>query len=193
MRLERLGSVDAQPPRAPRPVINSQRWQSLALLHWQVPVDEVRRRLPPGLFVDEFEGRTWLGVVPFVMAGVRMPPLPAVPRWSLFPELNARVYVHDAAGNRGVWFLGLWCSNAGFVASARALGLPYHRTTCRVSTDSEGHVRSYEFARRRSARAGLSFSATVRAAEAVDADSGLNAWLTARWNMFAFRGGRLWR
>lgn len=192
--------IDPQPPAASRVLLNAQTWESLALLHWPVPAERVQQLLPPGLVVDEHEGETWLGVVPFAMSGVRVPPLPAIPRCSAFPELNVRVYVHDLAGNRGVWFLGLWCSNAAFVAAARTLGLPYHRALAHTRTmpgsgpglvSGADPVRAYRFLR--SGGAAISFSATVRAGETVDASAGLAAWLTARWNMFAFRGGRLWR
>ncbi|MFV0435489.1 MAG: YqjF family protein [Leucobacter sp.] len=190
-----VASIDPRPPAAARMPINAQTWESLSLLHWEVPVSAVQRRLPPGLIADELDGRTWLGVVPFVMSGVRVPPLPAIPRWSVFPELNARVYVHDLAGNRGVWFLNLWCSSGGFVASARALGLPYRRAHAHVGlarTTGGADAVAYRFLRSRR-RAAISFEAAISAAEAADASSGLTAWLTARWNMFAVRGGRLWR
>lgn len=206
--------IDLRPAPPPRIPIHAQTWESLSLLHWPVPVDRVRRLLPRGLIVDEYDGWTWLGVVPFVMSGVRVPPLPALGPGATFPELNVRVYVHDLDGNRGVWFLGLWCTSPGFVASTRALGLPYHRARGSMLAPHPGE-RRYRFARSGSeagpgaglgswlgsgrprvsdpAGSDIAFSATVRAAGAIDAGSGLEAWLTARWNMFAYRAGRLWR
>lgn len=199
--------IDAHPPARPRLPINAQTWESLSLLHWEVPAEEVQALLPEGLIVDRYDGRTWFGVVPFVMSSVRVPPLPALGARSRFPELNARVYVHDFAGNRGVWFLSLWCSSAGFVASARALGLPYHRalsharragaaeTADAAAMADTAPMLGYRFLRSgsRLSESGVSFGAKVRALEPVDASSGLEAWLTARWNTFARRGGRLWR
>lgn len=196
--------IDPDPPAAPRVPINAQTWGSLSLLHWPVPVAAVQRLLPSGLIVDEREGRTWLGVVPFVMSGVRVPPLPDLGRRSTFPELNVRVYVHDLEGHRGVWFLGLWCTSPGFVASTRALGIPYHRAQGSVRSERSGEL-SYRFLRSGSGAADIAFSATVfagkaglagktaRAGDTADASSGLEVWMTARWNMFAFRAGRLWR
>ncbi|WP_053384005.1 YqjF family protein [Leucobacter celer] len=192
----RPAPVDPHPADAPRIPINTQTWESLSMLHWTVPAGRVQRLLPRGLIVDEYDGQTWLGVVPFVMSGVRVPPFPALGPRSTFPELNVRVYVYDLEGNRGVWFLGLWCTSRGFVASTRALGLPYHRARGEAQP-APGRTLSYRFLRADSAAltapSDISFNATVRAANDVDATTGLEAWLTARWNMFAYRAGRLWR
>jgi uncharacterized protein YqjF (DUF2071 family) len=186
---------------------NAQTWESLTFLHWRVDPDVVQRWLPPGLVVDTVDGATWLGVVPFVMADVRVPPLPPLGRWSRFPELNVRVYVRDRAGTAGVWFLGLWCTRHAFVAATRAAGLPYHHAEAAVGTTPDravGSVLRYRFrattgaepfrvpcqpARHRPLR----LSAEVRSHEEVGAASGLEAWLTARWNAYAVRAGTLWR
>jgi len=42
-----------------------QRWRNLLFLHWEVPADAVAKLLPRGLSVDTFEGRAYVGVVPF--------------------------------------------------------------------------------------------------------------------------------
>lgn len=84
-----------------------QRWRELLFLHWSVDPKVVSRWLPPGLRVDTFDGRAWIGIVPFSMQGVRPRGLPAVKGLSNFPELNLRTYVHDAHGRPGVWFFSL--------------------------------------------------------------------------------------
>src|SRR3546814_2897492 len=58
----------------------------LLFAHWPVPAAAVRKLVPPGLAVDEFQGTTWVGVVPFRMAGVTRRPLPGMPWISAFPE-----------------------------------------------------------------------------------------------------------
>jgi uncharacterized protein YqjF (DUF2071 family) len=190
--------IDPQPPVVPRVRLNAQTWESLSLLHWSVPTDAVQPWLPRGLMVDTVEGaedRTWISVVPFVMSDVRVPPLPAVGRLSTFPELNLRVYVQDQSGHRGVWFLSLWCQSLMFVTATRAIGFPYHYATGRVGgapTRLDYHFLRSHSRHRNSAR-GIEFRATIRAGEPVDASSGVEAWLTARWHAFALRGGRLWR
>ncbi|MBD5785139.1 DUF2071 domain-containing protein [Cellulosimicrobium terreum] len=185
------------------PGVGSQRWESLAFVHRQVDPDLVRTWLPPGLTVDTYDGATWVGLVPFVMADVRFPPLPAVSGWSTFPELNLRVYVRDRTGTAGVWFLGLWCTRHLVVTGTRAAGVPYHHARAAVDAPTTGPWR-YRFAatagpepfrvpHQPARRRALRFDATVHAHEAVDATSGLAHWLTARWNAYAVRAGRLWR
>lgn len=89
------------------PVVMYQRWSELLFLHWAVSPDLVQAGLPEGLSVDTYEGRAWIGVVPFLMSGVRPRGLPAVPGLSNFPELNLRTYVYDTRGRPGVWFYSL--------------------------------------------------------------------------------------
>ncbi len=56
----------------------------------------------PGSEVDTFEGRAWLGIVPFRMEDVAPRFLPAVPGPGAFPELNVRTYVRVARPGRGL-------------------------------------------------------------------------------------------
>ena len=103
-----------------------QRWAGLLFLHWRVDPALVQARLPAGLQVDTFDGAAWLGVVPFFMDRVRPAGFPPVPWLSWFMELNVRTYVHDAAGNAGVWFFSLDCNQPAAVEIARrAFQLPY--------------------------------------------------------------------
>lgn len=89
------------------PVVMYQRWSELLFLHWTVPQDVVQAGLPDGLFVDTYKGDAFIGIVPFLMSGVRPRGLPAVPGLSDFPELNLRTYVYDEEGRPGVWFYSL--------------------------------------------------------------------------------------
>lgn len=117
-----------------------QSWRDLLFAHWPVPVEAVGALLPAGLAVDTFEGQTWLGIVPFRMAGVMRRPLPDLPYVSAFPELNVRVYV-TAGGKPGVWFLSLDATNRLAVMAARALfHLPYYRAEMGVAADGEGII-----------------------------------------------------
>jgi len=103
-----------------------QRWEQLAFLHWRWKADEIQRTLPPGLFVDTFQGDAWLAIVPFYMRGIRPRFLPPVPGISDFLELNVRTYVHDEQGRPGVWFYSLDCDQSLAVWTARTFfHLPY--------------------------------------------------------------------
>lgn len=109
----------AERERPCSPAVMSQRWEHLLFLHWAWEAAEVQRTLPPGLTVDTFDGRAWLGVVPFFMCDVRPSWLPALPGVSNFLELNLRTYVYDAQGRPGVWFYSLDCNQWLAVKIAR--------------------------------------------------------------------------
>ncbi len=102
-----LGARLAERKSPRKPAVMCQRWEELLFLHWPVLPEVVEKQLPPGLRVDTYEGRAWIGVVPFSMRKVRPRYLPAVPGLSDFPELNLRTYVVDAQGRPGVWFYSL--------------------------------------------------------------------------------------
>ncbi|MEI6536644.1 MAG: DUF2071 domain-containing protein, partial [Verrucomicrobiaceae bacterium] len=97
---QRLAARELQPGS---PVM-FQQWRDLLFLHWEYSAAAIQATLPEGLFVDTFDGKAYLGVVPFFMRKIRPRFLPAVPGISDFMELNLRTYVHDRAGVPGVWF-----------------------------------------------------------------------------------------
>jgi hypothetical protein len=102
-----------------------QRWHELLFAHWPLPPDRVRPLVPPALELDTFDGRAWLGVVPFRMSRVRLRGTPALPGLAAFPELNVRTYVRHGE-RRGVWFFSLDAASRAAVRAARALfHLPY--------------------------------------------------------------------
>mgnify|MGYP002622672419 FL=1 len=119
----------------------TQMWHDLLFMHWPLPPDVLRPLLPPGLDLDTFDGRAWIGVVPFRMSGIRFRFLPPVPGTSAFPELNVRTYV-TVGDKPGVWFFSLDASNRLAVAAARTwFRLPYFRA--RMATRAEGEWISY--------------------------------------------------
>jgi len=104
-----------------------QRWSDLSFLHWTFPPDAIRPLLPPGLELDTFEGKAYVGLVPFTMTGVRPVWSPPFKPLSDFHETNVRTYVHYQGQNPGVWFFSLDAANVPAVRIARALWkLPYH-------------------------------------------------------------------
>lgn len=115
-----------------------QRWAELGFLHWEVQPDALRSQLPPGLTLDTFEGRAFVGLVPFTMTGVRPTVLPPFPPLSNFHEVNVRTYVHHEGRNPGVWFFSLDAANAMAVRLARAwFKLPYHYARMRLTKTGE--------------------------------------------------------
>ncbi len=96
-----------------------QSWRELLFLHWDFPAEQIQATLPPGLYVDTFDGKAWLGIVPFWMRDIHPRWFPTVPGISNFLELNLRTYVHDNRGNCGVWFYSLDANQSLAVWAAR--------------------------------------------------------------------------
>jgi len=128
-----------------------QRWADLLFVHWEVPVEALRSLVPRDLEIDTFEGRAYVGLVPFTMTGVRPRWSPALPWLSAFPEVNVRTYVHRQGRDPGVWFFSLDAANLLAVLAARWFWrLPYHWARMRV--DREGRHLHYASLRRHGRR-----------------------------------------
>lgn len=107
-----------------RPVMHHD-WTTLTFLHWAYDVDAVQSLLPAGLTVEPYDGRAWVGLVPFHMR-VRGPIGPTAPWLSNFPETNVRTYARGPAGHTAVWFLSLDADRLAPTVAARASHrLPY--------------------------------------------------------------------
>ncbi len=117
--------------------VMKQRWAGLGFFHWETDPEALAARLPDGLHVDTFAGKAYIGVVPFFMQRIRPVGLPPLPWLSWFHELNLRTYVHDDAGNPGVWFFSLDCNQPLAVEIARrAFNLPYEHAVMSSTTES---------------------------------------------------------
>ncbi|BDS07997.1 hypothetical protein NT6N_30370 [Oceaniferula spumae] len=128
-----------------RPVMR-QRWTHLLFLHWEIDSALIQSTLPDGLTVDTFDGKAYLGVVPFFMERIRPVYCPPVPGVSWFQELNFRTYVYDAHGRPGVWFYSLDCNQWLAVKTARKFfNLPYQHA--RMSATKRDGVLTYHSAR----------------------------------------------
>jgi uncharacterized protein len=113
--------------RPDRRVVMRQNWRHLLFLHWEVPFDVLRALIPAQLSIDMFDGRAYVGLVPFTMTGVRPIWSPSIPPLSDFHEVNVRTYVHLNGADPGVWFFSLDAANAIAVRVARTtFKLPYY-------------------------------------------------------------------
>ena len=111
-------------------------WEKLAFFHWRASSDLIARHLPRGVDLDTFDGDAWIGIVPFVMTGVRFGPVPAPFGARRFLELNVRTYVLDH-GVPSVWFFSLDASNPLAVRGARRFyHLPYFDANLQVAEGS---------------------------------------------------------
>ncbi len=159
-----------------------QSWVDLLFVHWPVPSELLRPLVPPGLTIQEFDGTSWVGVVPFRMEGVMRRPLPDLPFVSAFPELNVRLYV-EAEGKPGVWFLSLDATNPLAVwAARRFFYLPYYRA--KISVTREDGWFNYTSER---VDGDASFAVRYRPTGDVyeSAPGTLEHWLTERYCLYA--------
>jgi uncharacterized protein len=140
-----LGSTAHRPwPLPSGPWIMAQVWHELLFAHWPIDAAALRSHLPAKLQIDTFDGKAWVGIIPFRMSGVRPRGLPPLPWLSAFPELNVRTYV-IAEGKPGVWFFSLDAANPIAVTAARlSFHLPYFnaRMVCRRHDDTWIHYQS---------------------------------------------------
>lgn len=183
----------------------TQTWHDLLFAHWPIPAATMRAALPSTLELDTFDGRAWLGIVPFRMSGVRLRWTPPLPRLSAFPELNVRTYA-TAEGKPGVYFFSLEARNPIAVAIARAwFHLPYFRA--RMACEREGSQQKNQEANH---EGGIRYESVRTHAGAPPAElSGgygpigevfharpgtLEHWLTERYCLYAaLPDGRVWR
>lgn len=181
--------VTAEAPSLGRPRILRQLWCDLAFLHWAVEPSTVAPFFPPGTEPDIFEGRTYVGLVPFRMVDTGLPHGPAIPWLGTFLETNIRLYSVDASGRRGIVFLSLDADRVAVVAAARTtFGLPYR--WARMRHRQEGDHHTYTSTLR---WPGTRASSTIGVQVGDKLESGpLEHFLTARWGLHVERAGRSW-
>ena len=119
-------------PLPKRPWVIQQSWKNLLFVHWQIDPQWIRDRIPSALEVDLFDGKAWIGIVPFDMNAIKRRGLPS-PSWIRdFPEINVRTYVRYK-DKPGVWFFSLDVPKLLAVCLARALyHLPYHMAALHI-------------------------------------------------------------
>jgi uncharacterized protein len=175
------------------PWVMVQRWHDLLFAHWRCAVSDLRPLIPAPLIIDTFDEAAWIGVIPFLMSGVRMRATPPVPTAHAFQELNVRTYV-TLDGRPGVWFFSLDAASLLAVIGARVgIRLPYFRASMQM-TKQDGTV-AYTSTRWPIAGPPASFAATYRGTgpAAPAAPGTLDHFLTERYALYASDGKRIWR
>jgi len=187
MRSVRLVSHVVCPAPVKRPVMKQQ-WRDLAYIHWEYEPEEVQALLPAGIEVDTFDGKAWVGLIPFSMRNISFPLIPPVPYFGSFPEVNVRTYV-KRNGVPGVWFFSLDVNRLIPAFFARATYfIPYcwgkashKKTEAKLLTSVARRWPS-----KSSSRIELSIG------ERIESVSELAHFLSARWGLFSQGfGGRL--
>lgn len=186
MAVDTQQAVEPVTDTAPRAVVRTvftQTWSQLAFLHWAVDPGRVDAHLPDGVRADTFDGRTYVGLIPFVMRDIGVLDGPPVPWLGSFLETNVRLYSVDAMGRRGVVFVSLDASRLVPVAVARwGPRLPY--LWSRMRRHRAGDTLVYTCRRRWPGPRGASSRVVVTAGEPVEGGP-LEHFLTARWGLHA--------
>lgn len=185
-----FAQTDHRPwPLPDKSYLLKQIWLDLAFIHWEVPYEQLRTRIPKPLEIETFAGKAWLGIVPFDMQGVTFRGLPAIPALSDFPEINVRTYV-KYGDKPGVWFFSLDVPNPIAVWAARTFfNLPYRRAQVSIKQPEAGVI---NYTHR---LPGASFKATYRpiAAPTYSHDS-FARWATERYCLYCqSQQGNLYR
>jgi uncharacterized protein YqjF (DUF2071 family) len=189
--------VDGMPrtaPPLPGRVVVEQHWRDLVFLHWRVEPDRIRPYLPRGTRPDVIDGASWVGLIPFVLADTRFPPLPPLHRLGTFVEVNVRLYARDVAGRRGVVFRTLEAGRLLPVVAARVgFGLPYRWASASVTRRADAAGFELDFRSRRHGPGGPSTRIRARLGAPLpeDApDAALAHFLTDRWGYHERHLGR---
>lgn len=175
-------------------------WHDLLFMHWKVDGDQLRQHLPDGLQLDTYNGKAWIGIVPFRMSGVSLRWLPDMPWLSKFPELNVRTYVIGPDGRKGVWFYSLDATNPVAVRGARWLyNLKYMDAKIKFKRDKGCNCGSWikydsQRTHKNESRAELNVEYRPIGASYCSERGTLLDWLTSRYSLFsADQSGRLYR
>ncbi len=186
-----LDSVSHRPWPLPGGLwVMAQAWHDLLFAHWPVEAEFLRALVPAQLPLDTFDGRSWVGVVPFNMSGIHARNLPPIAGLSRFPELNVRTYV-TLDGKPGVYFFSLDAASLSAVWMARTFfRLPYFHARMAVDTDRD--CISYD-SRRREIKA--EFRGHYRpASDILRSERGsLEQWLTERYCLYTVHAGGIFR
>ena len=194
-----------------------QNWGKLLFMHWAVDAEILRPLIPAQLSIDTFDGKAWIGIIPFTMWGIRASFLPPIPGASAFHELNVRTYVH-LNGVPGVWFFSLDAANSLAVWGARTFyHLPYFNADMNLkqsanlieyesvrkdsltyaeffAAENSGFSADLNAARFRSlSRAELNVKWTIGESLPQSAAESLEFFLTERYCLYSFHRNQLYR
>lgn len=182
-----MDPISAIAPRLAGRASASQRWSHLMFMHWRVDAAVVAPLLPEGLVPDEFDGTSWVGLIPFVLDRATVFGSPPIPYFGTFVEVNVRLYAVDVYGHRGVVFVSLEASRLAAVLAARALfSIPYMWSRTRL----EVAAGEYRYTSRRHLAAGAHTEVVLRPTLRPVVGDPLADFLTARWALFTRTRGR---
>lgn len=117
-----------------------QEWRFLTFMHWEVSPEVISKHIPKGIELDFFEGRTYIGLIPFLMKNVHPRLFFPISGISNFPEFNIRTYV-KVKNKPGVFFLTLDAqSYITCLYAPYAYGLPYNYTKGMIISEDKKYI-----------------------------------------------------
>ena len=165
-----------------------QQWRYLTFMHWEVSPKLLYPYLPKGIELDLFEGKGYIGLIPFLMKDVHPRLLFPVDGISNFPEFNIRTYV-KVKNKPGVFFLTLDAqSYITCLYAPYAYGLPYNYCKGNITVENKKYIwNSY----RRKRGFELSGFSMIKS-EAIIPDKGsLEEFLFERYCLFSIRNKKI--
>jgi uncharacterized protein YqjF (DUF2071 family) len=165
-----------------------QEWRDLTFMHWEVEPEALMPHIPKGLEIDLFQGKAYVGTIPFVMKNVRPRMLPPLPGVSTFPEFNIRTYV-TKNGKPGVLFITLDAqSRITCWHAPRSYGLPYRYAKCKLNASNEKY--SWK-SRRTSDGVELEGECEIHGESRVAEKNSLEYFLFERYSLYTEHRGKL--
>jgi uncharacterized protein YqjF (DUF2071 family) len=133
-----------QYPKGQSPLME-QKWENILFINWECDVAEVQRTLPPGLKVDTFQGKAYVGIQAFQVKEAKLKSFFFTPKLPSFSALNVQTFVYNEDGIPGIWFYNLSANQKLIVEMAKQfLTFPYHYANIEMSADSSLHVQQEE-------------------------------------------------
>jgi uncharacterized protein YqjF (DUF2071 family) len=185
-------------------VVMRPQWRDLLFVHWEVSPELLRALVPRELDLDLFDGRAFIGLIPFAMRRVRprfLPsPRPLFDPFETFLETNVRTYVRHRGENPGVWFFSLDAANLPAVLAGRSwFKLPYFYSRMSLARSRTANGTHLRYSSQRVWPSGgpeLSITCEVRGTPAdvkPAAPDTLEAFLVERYLLYSQSGGALFR
>lgn len=171
------------------PWMMTQTWNHVLFAHWAVDPEAIRGQIPAALELETFNGKAWIGILPFLLTNMRPRFLPPFPFISRFPELNVRTYV-AYKGVPGIYFFSLDAASRLAVAGARSMfHLPYFYAGMRFAQ----HKDRFQLTSRRKRSQAEFYAEYQPVSEHFSADKGtLEYWLAERYRLYTTHKNELY-
>lgn len=171
------------------PWMMAQTWNDVLFAHWPAEPELIREKIPAALELETFNGKAWIGILPFLLTNLRPRFLPPLPFFSRFPELNVRTYV-TYQGIPGVYFFSLDAASRFAVLGARTFfRLPYYHAG--MDFVHEGSRVRFS-SRRPDGKAAFSVRYGAMSNSFTARKGTIEYWLTERYRLYTLQNSRIY-